>query len=395
MNYTPLAPPLLAGYASSHVEACVVVPARNEEEILARALDALRLQYDHKSNRLSPDRYEVILLLNNCTDASEAVALHYQQMHPTFHLYIATCTLPSDEAHVGKARRLLMDTAYHRLQRTRTHYPAILSTDADTIVAPDWIARNLAAIEEGADVVGGVINLFPEDLSVLKLLDPGTHVAYQRDRELQGLVAKLEAILDPDPADPWPRHLEHFGASLACTTSIYAHAGGLPPVRPLEDVAFIDALRKVGARIRHCPRTQVSTSARLDGRAEVGLSGQLKLWQQQSRSNDPHLVDSAQWTEHRFRLLAALRRINESRDLPSLSTYSAPWRSRIAALHADRLRTPRFLELLDCNTLIEETFDLSKHSRRFEIENVLAALAATISDLAAHNCRRDDSGVAQ
>ena len=381
MTYTALAPPLIDGYAMPDAQACVIIPACNEEQFLPRALDALRCQQDLQGNPLSPKFYEVILLLNNCTDASRAVAEHYQHTYPTFHFHIASCNLPPNEAHVGTARRLLMDTAYHRLQRSRTETPAILSTDADTVIAPDWIVRNLAAIEDGADVVGGVINLFPEDLSALKEREPGTYLAYRRDRELQRLVAQLESILDPDAADPWPRHLEHFGASLACTTRSYASAGGLPPVKPLEDVAFVDALRRVGARIRHCPRTHIYTSARLTGRAEVGLSGQLRIWQQQHRDNEPHLVDSAEWIEHRFRVLAELRRINGSSDLPPLNAYPERWRARIASLYAAHLPTPRFLELLDCDRLIEEAFELNKQPRRSKIEEVLAALASTLSRL--------------
>ena len=381
MTYTPLASPLTPGQASPGTRACIVVPARNEEQLLPRALDALRLQRDLNGRSLPHSTYEVIVLLNNCTDSSQSVAAHYQQSHPTFQLHISTCTLPSDQAHVGTARRLLMDTAHHRLEHTSHPFPAILSTDADTIVAPDWVARNLDAIEAGADVVGGVIHLFPDDLAALRAHNPGTYLAYQLDRQLQALVAQLESILDPDLADPWPRHLQHFGASLACTPEVYALAGGLPPVIPLEDVAFIDALRKVGARIRHCPDTHIFTSARLDGRTPVGLSGQLKIWQQQHEHHEAHLVDSSHWITHRIRSLSALRRINECQRSPLLAPYPAPWQSRIAALHARSLPTFRFLDLLDCTALIEELFASTRKPRHAEISQVIAALASTITQL--------------
>jgi hypothetical protein len=381
MTDTKFAAPLFTGYASPDTQACVILPARNEEDILPRALDALRIQCGLTGQPLSPDRYEVILLLNNCTDASKSVAEHYQQTHPTFKLHIATRTLAPEEAHVGTARRLLMDTAWHRLQNVKASKPVIISTDADTVVAPDWIVRNLAAIEAGADVVGGMINLFPEDRLALEREEEGTYLAYERDRLLQELVARLESILDPDPADPWPRHLAHFGASLACTASIYALAGGLPPVNPLEDVAFVDALRKIGARIRHCPQTHIYTSARLDGRAQVGLSGQLKLWKQQHQHNEPHVVDSAQWIEHRFRSIAALRLLNESGSSALVSTYPEGWQPRIAMLQAERLPTPRFLEFLDCDTLIEELFSVVDCPRHSEITEVISSLTTKIVEL--------------
>lgn len=376
MTHTPLAPPLISDHASPETRVCVIVPARNEALLLPRTLDALRLQRDLRGDRLASATYEVILLLNNCTDASQAIAERYQRTYPDFCLHIAACTLPSVQSHAGTARRLLMDTAWHRLQCTSHEYAAILSTDADTVVATDWIARNLAAIEDGAEVVGGVINLFPEDAEALRRNAPGTWTAYQRDRLLQCLVAELESILDPDASDPWPRHLQHFGASLACTPEIYARSGGLPPVKCLEDAAFIDELRKVDARIRHCPDTHIYTSARLDGRAQVGLSGQLRLWQMQSENHKPHFVDSAEWTEHRFRSIAALRRIHEAKSLPSLENYPKQWRSRIADIHAERLTGPRFLELLDCDSLIEEMFT---QPRRTEITKTISSLAAMLT----------------
>ncbi len=219
------------------------------------------------------------------------------------------------------------------------------------MVAEDWVAANLAQIAAGTEVVGGRIELLPEDREGLPT---GVRLAYERDREFQGLVAKLEALLDPDPADPWPRHLHHFGASLACTPEVYRRSGGLPAVKPLEDVAFVDALRKVGARIRHAPEVRIFTSARLDGRAEVGLSGQLRLWRDEAERGLPQMVDSAEWLRHRFSTLAGLRAL----DARCLEAYPEHWRERMARLAGERLPIARFLELLDCNALIEEMFAL-------------------------------------
>ena len=341
-----------AGDPHPRCRASVVLPARNEEQSLPRTLDSLRQQVDLQGRAIDPESYEVLLLLNNCTDESASVAREYAAAHPAFRLQIAERDFAPADAHVGTARRLLMDAACARLEGLGAR-GAILSTDADTEVAPDWIARNCLHLKAGAEVVGGVIHLFAEDLEAL---DHGTRAAYLRDRTYQHLVARLEALLDPDPADPWPRHLEHFGASLACTCEIYRRSGGLPAVKPLEDVAFIDALRKVGARIRHAVDVHIFTSARLDGRAEVGLSGQLRHWQADCAEGRPHVVESAAWLAHRFRSLRGLRSLNETHNVADLCDWPSAWRERIAQRIAEKLPHPKFLEALDCNALIEQSF---------------------------------------
>ena len=105
----------------------------------------------------------------------------------------------------------------------------------------------------------------------------GVREAYRNDRRYQYLIAEMEDWFDPQVGDPWPRHLEHFGASLACTPEVYARAGGMPRLAELEDVAFVDRLRQVDARVRHEPRVVVYTSARLDGRIATGPFGAAAL----------------------------------------------------------------------------------------------------------------------
>lgn len=361
-------------------QAIVIVPAKDEEETLERMLEALRLQRDGNDRPLDPRSYEVILLLNNCSDRSAEIAERYHRRFADFPLHVVCRTIPAHLAYVGTARRMLMDAAYQRLRGQEVLGAcAILSTDGDTVVAPDWIAANLAAIEAGADAVGGVIHLFPDDLDMLLREREAVYEAYQRDRKLQRLIAQLESILDPVAADPWPRHMEHFGASIACTPAIYKACGGLPAVRHLEDVAFVDALRRVGAKIRHCPKTHVFTSARLDGRAEVGLSDQLRRWCEHAETGTEPMVDSAQWLAHRFCWMAALRKLSRKADAGSLSEYPAAWRHRIRRLHAERPAAPRFLQLLDCDELIEQMFMETLHPRRTSVEETLQELEKMIA----------------
>ena len=106
------------------------------------------------------------------------------------------------------------------------------------------------------------------------------------------LVAEVEARLAPDPFDPWPRHFQHFGPSMAVTADAYRRVGGIPPLPSLEDVAFYDALRGIGARIRHSPAVRVTTSARPDGRTGFGFAVQLRRWSEMGKQHEPFLVES-------------------------------------------------------------------------------------------------------
>jgi len=143
-------------------------------------------------------------------------------------------------------------------------------------------------------------------------------------------------------------------------------------------MAFVDALRKVDAKIRHSPTVQVFTSARMDGRAEVGLSGQLRHWKNDAECGTLHLVDSAEWLEHRFRTMALLRQINQGW-LRDFSHFPQNWQQRILQLQPCSLPTPRFLDILDCDTMITEMCDARLHPRRAQIQQVIAALTERIT----------------
>ena len=363
--------PLLHSLPHPACRATVVLPARNEEHSLAGTLHALGAQKNENGQPLAPEQYEIILLLNNCEDGSAAVARRWQREHPHIAFHIAERVLAPQEAHVGTARRWLMDTAWCRLAQQRAPVTAILSTDADTLVAPDWVCANLGAIAAGADAVGGMICLTEEEIEALP---PGARQAYRQDRRFERLVAELEDLLDPQSGDPWPRHLQHFGASLACTPQAYARAGGLPVRKTLEDVAFVDALRRVDARLRHETKVVVHTSARLEGRVEVGLSAQLGLWQQQWESGTAHTVPSSAWLAHRFRTLRCLRLLHRRPGTGAPVCWLA-WHARIAAAHAQCLSPAAFLAEIDCDRLIASTF---QGAREQPIAAALAALAAAI-----------------
>lgn len=277
----------------------VIIPARNEASNLERSLHALRNQQQSSGIRFSADVYEVLLLLNNCTDESEAVALDYQQRYPTFSLRIASIQLPAKAANVGTVRRLLMNEAYQRLSEVNKPHGIIASTDADTVVDQFWLDQILQETNSGCEAVGGRILTHPDGNPV--------RLNYLRDVTYRMLVAQLEAQIDPQPYDPWPRHFQHFGASLALTCAAYKRVGGLPDVPYLEDEALYRALLRTDTRIRQSPNVRVTTSARMQGQATVGFSEQLRYWSAMNRAKKCQLAEPAGAIIRRLRNRSRLR----------------------------------------------------------------------------------------
>jgi hypothetical protein len=122
------------------------------------------------------------------------------------------------------------------------------------------------------------------------------------------LLAEWEARLDPVPWDPWPRHRQHLGASLALTVDAYVRAGGLPRTAEHEDVLLYQAVQRIDARVRHSPDVRVWTSGRLTSRAQEGFASQLARWCGERQEPGAERVEHPATTLERMRLRHRLRR---------------------------------------------------------------------------------------
>ena len=271
----------------------IIVPVRNEARRLPRALRALATQRQRDGTRFDPTRFEIIVLANNCTDESAQVVRRFAARHPALALHVVEASFPPEVAHVGHARSCLMNEACRRLRRTAGDDGVIASTDGDTCVASDWLDATLREVEAGADAVGGrIVN--GDDVA----LPPRLVAVARRDALYQRLRVRLEHTLDPDPADPWPRHHQHFGASLAITAGAYRRVGGMPAEPFLEDEALYRRLRQHDLVVRHSERVSVVTSSRRRGRVAVGLSWQLREWQAcVEDGREPAVADPRAWAD--------------------------------------------------------------------------------------------------
>lgn len=275
-----LPPPLAA------LQACVIIPAKDEATSLPATLAALAAQTTRSGQALPAGMLEVIVLANNCVDRTAAAVRQSARRHPNLVVHVAEVQLPRPQAHVGRARRLLLDEAAARLERTIGPTGILLSTDADTLVASTWLAATLYEMETGAEAVGGrILTQTPAAVEPC----PVRRIQL-RDAAYRVLLRQLEDKLDPCTADRWPCHHQHYGASLALTVRAYRQVGGLPVVPFLEDEALWQLLLKHDLPVRHSPHVQVYTSARRSGRVEVGLSWQLREWDNLTAQQQEPLV---------------------------------------------------------------------------------------------------------
>lgn len=205
----------------------------------------------------------VFLLLNNCADGT-ADLVRTIVPPPHVELRCRELELPAHLCGAGVARCLAMQGA----AAWAGPHGVLLTTDADGAVAPDWLDANVTALRS-ADAVAGRAVIDPDEARAIPQL---LHDADALECRLGDLQDEIASLIDPDPADPWPRHAENSGASLAVAAAAYARVGGMAPVPSGEDRAFVDSLRRIDARVRHAPEIWVRVSGRILGRAAGGMA---------------------------------------------------------------------------------------------------------------------------
>jgi len=256
--------------------AIIAIPVRNEVERIEACLQAIDAQVG-----LAPGSLGLVLFLNNCTDGTDALVA---RLAPALSIPVRVASEEFSGAHAGWARRKAMDLAAAWLGDAG-NMGIILSTDADSRVPPNWVVRNRAAIEAGADAVAGRVEL---DAAEAALLPPSLPARGHLEDIYDALITEAEARIDPDPNDPWPCHRTAIGATLAVTRTAYRAVGGMPEIPLGEDGAFIARLIEHGLRVRHATDVCVTISARLTGRAPGGVADTIR-----SRCEEPDALCDA------------------------------------------------------------------------------------------------------
>ena len=233
------------------VDLVVAIPAHDEEETIGACLDAVATAVSEGQRAGVVGRARIAVAAHRCVDQTRQRA----QDHLAGLSGIES--LVRDEPEdllVGAVRTRLIEDAI-------TRSPAlsadcwILSTDADTIVPPDWVTGLLAAARSsGAELVLGLADL------------DEWRVGPEARRRYQQL---LDAGIDGG------QHRHVYAANLAVAWQTFAAVGGFPAVPHGEEHALVRAVRAHGRRVVSPLGPRVRTSARMPGRAAGGLGGLL------------------------------------------------------------------------------------------------------------------------
>jgi glycosyltransferase involved in cell wall biosynthesis len=307
----------------------IAIPAKNERAKIVRALRAFTEQRNHDGSLLDPKTFEVLILANDCNDDTEGVSLAYAAQRCEYAFHVVSGNLPPNTAHVGTARRIALDLAFERQRSIRGAAGIIATTDADSVVDQYWIASTLAELTR-ADAVAGYVEISEFERQGMQV---PLRVLYDRECAYRRAIGEVEARFDPRPFDPPRRHDAFVGASFAVRVETYAAAGGLPPLRKLEDLAFERALRRIDARVRHSYDVRVATSARANARVDGGFGSFIDDLRTRGSRHESFPVESGTRRVLRAKARAHLRRSwMDSTDTEALSATAEAYGITLDAL---------------------------------------------------------------
>lgn len=232
----------------------VVIPAHNEERELERCLAAVRVAATDPA--LDGEAVRVVVVLDSCGDGSRAIVERHARRGGDGACVVEGIVVAS--RNVGAARA----AGAARLLALGARWLAF--TDADTRVAPAWLAVQLSL---EVDVVCGTVTV--DDWS------PHRDDAEALRRYFQ------RGYTDADG------HRHIHGANLGVAAAAYLRAGGFEPLACSEDVALVAALERCGARFAWSSAPRVVTSARRNARASGGFGDTLLRYAASARAALP------------------------------------------------------------------------------------------------------------
>ncbi len=209
----------------------VVVPAHDEQQLLPACLASIKVAAGHP--HLNDVTVRVLTVLDACTDDTVSVAGD---------------ALEVDVRNVGSARAAGCAALLAHGVRW------LATTDADSVVPPDWLAVQLGLARRGADAVAGTVRVD----------------SWGRQP------VRVRAAFEATYGRPSDGHLHVHGANLGVSAGAYRSVGGFRPLPVAEDQTLVDALVAAGHRVAATGAIPVSTSARVRSRAPGGFADHLR-----------------------------------------------------------------------------------------------------------------------
>jgi glycosyltransferase involved in cell wall biosynthesis len=230
----------------------LVVPAHDEEDLLPGCLAALR----RAAGQAGPRPVRTVVVADACGDRTTQLARR-----------AGAEVVEIQARRVGAARATGFATALRRACGADPSQVWLATTDADTLVPPHWLARQVSYAEAGWDAVLGTVTV----------TDWSGHSEH---------LADVFAARYTHDADTHP-HVH--GANLGVRASAYLAAGGFEPLGTGEDHALVAALEAAGRPILRSTDMAVETSARRQARAPHGFGHLLAGLQAGLRRQSAHV----------------------------------------------------------------------------------------------------------
>jgi len=216
----------------------IVVPAHDEEALLPACLAALR-----QAAGAVGIPVHVLVVADACNDRTTGIARAS-----------GARVISIRARNVGAARAAGMTELLRITASCDRAATWLATTDADTVVPPGWLRRQLEYANAGWDVVLGTVIVADWDEH-----PPHVPDAFEKHYAFG--------------AGPHP-HVH--GANLGIRASAYRAAGGFPPLHTAEDHALLAAATEAGRPVLQAGDIAVETSARRQARAPRGFSHLLR-----------------------------------------------------------------------------------------------------------------------
>ncbi len=219
----------------------VVIPARDEEELLPSCLTSVARAVDELAAHRPGILCRIFVVLDSCEDGSaEVVAL---RPGVTAVLVQAGC--------VGAARAAGVEAAADWAGEIDPTTVWVANTDADGTVPRTWLDDQMQLADAGHELVIGVVEPTPGDLTPAEL-------------------ATWRARHSVDEG-----HDHVHGANLGFSLAAYVMVGGFRPLPVHEDVELVSAMRAAGVTEVATGALLVTTSGRRHARAPDGFAAYL------------------------------------------------------------------------------------------------------------------------